>query len=166
MEGSRLERALADIYIYVVLAYISVHSCFPGHFLVYGAFLTKLVKPMLEALAADTVTVLKLILQNLLNGSTTEKSIIKGKELQTFCSQIKNKIKEIPKKLQIARLWILYADYINTVKMFITAKQTGNWNMYFLAGEKMLNLLKVIRDIYYAKGACLYQQLMKNLPAI
>ena len=50
--------------------------------------------------------------------------------------------------------------------MFITAKQTGNWNMYFLAGEKMLNLLKVIRDIYYAKGACLYQQLMKNLPAI
>ena len=121
---------------------------------------------MLEPLDAETVAVLELLLLDLLNGSATAENIINHKKLQTSSSQTKTKIKEIAQTSQTATLRILYADYINIVKMFITSKQTGSWNMHLLGREKMFNLLAVTRHMHYAKRACLYLQLMKILQEI
>ena len=53
---------------------------------------------------------------------------------------------------------------METLKLFIRAERTGNWNLHLIAVEKMLNLFAATGHIHYAKSSRLYLQLMRELP--
>lgn len=70
----------------------------------------------------------------------------------------------LAEKSRTAKLWLQYIEYIETLKLFIQAERTGNWNLHLLQVEKMLNLLAATGHINYAKSSRLYLQLMRELP--
>ena len=70
---------------------------------------------------------------------------------------------KLSEQSKTAKLWIQYSIYINIVKMFIRAEQTGNWAEHLAATEKMLNLFASMGHIHYAKSARLYLQKMLQL---
>lgn len=61
-------------------------------------------------------------------------------------------------------MWLQYLEYVDTLKLFIQAERTGNWNLHLIAVEKMLNLFAATGHINYAKSARLYLQQMQQLP--
>jgi len=63
-----------------------------------------------------------------------------------------------------AKLWLQYIEYVETLKLFIQAERTGNWNLHLIAIEQMLNLFAATGHINYAKSSRLYLQLMRALP--
>jgi hypothetical protein len=64
-----------------------------------------------------------------------------------------------------AKLWLLYMDCVETVKMFLRGERTGDWNLHLIAVERMLNLLAATGHNNYAKCARLYLQLMHDCRA-
>ena len=65
----------------------------------------------------------------------------------------------------VACLWIQYLDYISTIKLFIRASRTGNWNLHLEFVRWMLDLFAASGHIHYAKSARLYLQNMLELPS-
>ena len=63
-----------------------------------------------------------------------------------------------------AKLWLLYKEYIEIVKLFIHAERLGYWSLHLLVVEKMANLLAATGHIHYAKSIRLYLQQMHDLP--
>ena len=63
-----------------------------------------------------------------------------------------------------AKLWLQYIEYVETLKLFIRAERTGDWNLHLIAVTQMLNLFAATGHINYAKSARLYLQLMLELP--
>ena len=57
-----------------------------------------------------------------------------------------------------------YIEYVETVKLFIRAERTGNWNLHLIGVGKMMNLFAATGHINYAKSSRLYLQLMLELP--
>jgi len=66
----------------------------------------------------------------------------------------------IAEKSRTAKLWLHYIEYVDTLKLFIQAERTGNWNLHLIAIEQMLNLFAATGHLNYA----LYLQLMRELP--
>ena len=67
-------------------------------------------------------------------------------------------------KSRTAKLWVQYIEYIETLKLFIRAERTGNWNLHLIAVERMLNVFAATGHVHYAKSARLYLQMMLELP--
>ena len=63
-----------------------------------------------------------------------------------------------------AKLWIQYIDQVDTIKLFIRAERTGDWNFHLIAVGKMLNIIAASGHHNYAKSAQLYLQMMHDLP--
>ena len=61
-------------------------------------------------------------------------------------------------------LWLAYIEYVETLKLFICAERTGDWNLHLIALGKMLNLFAATGHFSYVKSARLYLQLMLELP--
>ena len=55
-------------------------------------------------------------------------------------------------------------NYVETLKLFIRAERTGNWNLHLVAVGEMMNLFAATGHINYAKSSRLYLQLMGELP--
>ena len=70
----------------------------------------------------------------------------------------------LAEKSRTAKLWLQYNEYVETLKLFIRAERTGNWNLHLIAVEKMLNLFAATGHIHYVKSSRLYLQLMRELP--
>ena len=51
-------------------------------------------------------------------------------------------------------------SYVATIKLFIRAERTGNWDGHLAATQKMLNLYAATGHFNYAKSARLYLQMM------
>lgn len=69
----------------------------------------------------------------------------------------------LAEKSRTAKLWLQYIEYVETLKLFIRAERTGNWNLHLVAVEEMLNLFAATGHINYAKSSRLYLQLMREL---
>ena len=63
-----------------------------------------------------------------------------------------------------AKLWRLYRNQIQTLKMFIRAERTGDWELHLVAVSHMLNLFATTGHNQYARCARLYLQMMRDLP--
>ena len=63
-----------------------------------------------------------------------------------------------------AKLWLQYIEYIETLKLFIRAERTGDWNLHLVSISRMINLFAATGHINYAKSSRLYLQLMLQLP--
>jgi len=63
-----------------------------------------------------------------------------------------------------AKLWLQFMYKVETVRMFIRAERTSNWNLHVIATTRMLNLFAATGHLNYAKCARLYVQMMTELP--
>ena len=71
-----------------------------------------------------------------LHSENLEKTTILNKLRRTL-----ETLKEgLVEKSRTAKLWILYMSYVATIKLFIRAERTGNWDGHLAATQKMLNL--------------------------
>ena len=67
-------------------------------------------------------------------------------------------------KSHTAKLWVQYIEYMETLKLFIRAERTANWNLHLIAVERMLNVFAATGHVHYAKSARFYLQMMLELP--
>ena len=63
-----------------------------------------------------------------------------------------------------AKLWLLYMQHIRTIKMFIMPERTVNLSLHLVSVERMLKLFAAPGHNNYANCACIYLQLMQDLP--
>ena len=62
-----------------------------------------------------------------------------------------------------AKLWIQYMYHMETLRMFIRAERSGNWNLHLIAVSRMLNIFAATGHNQYAKCARMYLQIMLGL---
>jgi hypothetical protein len=62
-----------------------------------------------------------------------------------------------------SKLWLQYMDHIQTLKMFIRAERSGDWELHLVSITRMLNLFAATGHNQYAKCARIYVQIMQNL---
>ena len=62
-----------------------------------------------------------------------------------------------------AKLWINFMNYAHTIRMFITASKTGDWNLTLVAIESMINLFAAAGYTNYARCLRLHLQVMLKL---
>ena len=86
-------------------------------------------------------------------------ALLKLKEL------IDSLMNDLRSKSRTAKLWLAYIDCINTLKQFIFAERTCDWNTHLVAVGRMLNIFAASGHFNYAKSARLYLQWMFELPA-
>ena len=70
----------------------------------------------------------------------------------------------LAEKSPTAKLWLQYIEYMETLKLFIRAERTGDWNLHLVSVSRMINLFAATGHINYAKSSRLYLQLMYQLP--
>ena len=78
-------------------------------------------------------------------------ALLKLKEL------IDSLMNDLRSKSRTAKLWLAHIDCINTLKLFIFAERTGDWNTHLVAVGRMLNKFCSIsntRDVKSKYGIC------------
>ena len=84
-------------------------------------------------------------------------------EIAMFRKEFEQKTSSLSNKSRTAKLWVLYLNYITTIKKYIVAERTSNWYLHLEATKEMLNLFAATGHINYAKSARLYVQQMIDL---
>ena len=69
----------------------------------------------------------------------------------------------LTEKSPTAKLWLQYIEYIETLKLFIRAERTRDWNLHLVSVSRMINLFAATGHINFAKSSRLYLQLMYQL---
>ncbi|KAG1672542.1 hypothetical protein GQR58_015942 [Nymphon striatum] len=80
----------------------------------------------------------------------------------------KLKLKQVMENMRdsrTAKLWMMYMEMIDILKMFIKAERTGNWKQHLVAISLMLPYLAASGHNLYTKSAQLYLQHMTDLEA-
>ena len=91
-------------------------------------------------------------------------TIAESQELLKLENCLLNVKSLLAEKSPTAQLWLQYIEYIETLKLFIRAERTGNWNLHLISVSRMINLFAATGHINYAKSSRLYLQLMNELP--
>ena len=65
--------------------------------------------------------------------------------------------------LRTAKLRLQYMNYLSTIKEFVRAEESGNWQGHLAAMGKILNLFAATGLINYVKSGRLYLQFMLDL---
>ena len=92
------------------------------------------------------------------------KQILQASEELKFLGNSKQSLTNyLRHKSRTAKFWIQYLEYIDVLKLFITAERTGDWGMHLSALRLMLNLFAATGHINYAKCARLHLQQMLEL---
>jgi hypothetical protein len=90
---------------------------------------------------------------DLLNSPTV---ITLEQEMKRLCESLKSESRTF-------KLWLLYVEYVETVKMFLMAERTCNWLLHLHAIQRMLPLFAAAGHGHYAKSARLYLQSMMDV---
>ena len=104
------------------------------------------------------------LFQGIQNKSMPLSDIANSKELMKLESCLLKYKALLAEKSQTAKLWLQYIKYVETLKLFIRAERTGNWNLHLVAVGEMMNLFAATGHVNYAKSSRLYLQLMRELP--
>ena len=160
MEGSGLEKAFKNIYGDSSLASMlhgkAVSRGIRGHVLTESALMVKLIQYLLPNNKDNAIFMESNFSDNSIF-SMNENDIEDIKNIQleiesgnnvTVDSQVFQKLEMALENLKsvlsqhskTARFWLQYMDYVNIIRTFIRPSRTGDWNLYFITLEKMLNL--------------------------
>ena len=90
-------------------------------------------------------------------------SIAESKELKKLHDCLLKYRQLLAESSPTAKLGLQYIEYVETLKVFIRAERTRDWNLHLIAVTQMLNLFAATGHINYAKSARLYLQLMMQL---
>ena len=172
MKGSGLEDLLGDVYAENSIPHIlsgkaiarSLRACMS----VQSALMTLMIQNIKEehpdlSELAEIEKFHSSILDGIHNDNTFEK-LTTSHGFQKVTKMVQDLKTKLASQSRTSKLWLLYIDYVDVVKMFIFAERTSDWELHLLAVTKMLNLLAATGHIHYAKSARLYVQEMRKLP--
>ena len=169
MEGSGIEGALNEVYgENVVPQILSGHAysrSIRGHFLLEAALTQKLIEGFSSELSEKDSKELDKLLSDVIAGKSGYDDINASEGIRSFEQKMNEWKENLKAKSRTAKFWLQYLDYVNIIKLFITAERTGDWKLHLLAVERMLNLFAATGHIHYAKSARLYLQEMNRLQA-
>ena len=117
-----------------------------------------------DKLDSDDVQKIHDLYEGIQDNSIQPSDIAESKELLKLEKCILKLKTILAEKSRTAKLWLHYIEYVDTLKLFIQAERTGNWNLHLIAIEQMLNLFAATGHLNYAKSSRLYLQLMRELP--
>ena len=169
MKGSGLEELFAEVYAeHTVVHMISgkaISRALRAHFLVESALVTLLVTMMREEEAVGEMDWEKFLSALSMEGKTKEQieEQLVSDEFVKFHQLLSDRKTTLSAKSRTAKLWILYLDYISTIKKYIIAERTSNWALHLKTTKEILNLFAATGHINYAKSARLYLQQMMEL---
>jgi len=63
-----------------------------------------------------------------------------------------------------AKLWIQYMHHMETLRMFIRAERSGDWNLHLVSVTRMLNIFAATAHNQCARCARMYLPMMLDLP--
>ena len=120
-----------------------------AHFLVEGALVNKLIlqcveQDLVEAgdrLSATEIEKIRDFYDGIAGKSVSVMSNDGSNELIKLHNCLLKYKGSLGKTSQTAKLWLQYIEYVETVKLFIRAERTGNWNLHLIAVGNMMNLL-------------------------
>ena len=170
MDGSGLEKVWEEVYapnsIPHMLAGKATARALRGHFLVQSAIMSLLLETVCDRWNLK-VDFLKPFYEKALNKHLTHNDIEEMIASQCFTElseKLESTKQELNKKSRTSKLWLSYLSYIETLKLFIFAERTSNWQLHLHAVSKMLNLFAASGHSNYARSARLYLQEMEQLP--
>ena len=91
-------------------------------------------------------------------------SVAESKELSKLDDCLLKYRELLAERSPTAKLWLQYIEYVETLKVFIRAERTGDWNLHLIAVTQMLNLFT--GHINYATSASLKKDSIQSAEAI
>ena len=169
MKGSGIMQLFEEVYASNTLEHImtgkAIARAFRAHIIAHSTLSTILLNAVIDKYGID-ISLFKEHYERSLNGETDEELLhdVRTNEATIF---LKNKIAEMRKDIEnhsrTDKLWILYMDYVEIMKLFVTAERTSDWELHLFSVSKMLNLFAATGHMNYAKCARLYLQEMQGL---
>ena len=169
MRGSGLEQLFEQVYgtnsVDQIMSGKFIVRALRAHFMAESALKTLLIESAKEKFAFDSSDLERFyeraLAQKLDADSITEMVASDAyKQLSSSLQQLQLSLKA---DSRTAKLWLLYLDSIELVKLFIFAERTSNWPLHLHVTSKMLNLFAATGHGNYAKSARLYLQEMSQL---
>jgi len=169
MDGSGISSLFETIYgpnsVKHILTGHAIARANRAHMLVESALIIQL-QEMAMSSASENDQVDKQELENLYD-NVTSKNVPHDAIDNPSLSRLKQSTEAMHRSLceesRTARLWVQYVDYVSTARMFIRAARTGDWNLYLISINNILNLFAATGHIHYAKSARLHLQQMLKL---
>ena len=170
MKGSGIEDLFAEVYAENSIPHImsgkAIARSLRAHLSVQSALMTLLIQSSKDEEDMFGFDEIEKFHTNVLEAAPDDVSFENLVTSEAFC-KVTGKHEELKAKLvkqsTASKLWLLYIDYIDVVKLFIFAERTSNWELHLFAITKMLNLFASTSHIHYTKSARLYVQQMQKL---
>ena len=169
MKGSGLEELFAEVYaehsIVHMISGKAISRALRAHFLTESALVTLLIIMMQEEESVDEAVLERCFTAHSVDEITKEEieEQLASDQFVKFIQALSDTKKTLAIKSRTAKLWIMYLDYVSTIKKYIVAERTSNWALHLEATKEMLNLFAATGHINYAKSSRLYVQQMIEL---
>lgn len=127
---------------------------------------TEAAKSLAGTLSASVMSELEAIYEEVMQEGKADINKSDGFQsdsLLYFTQQLQNLKHALHNQSRTARLWLLYMQYIGTVRKYIIADRTGDWLLHLDTLESMLSLFAASGHNNYAKSARIYLQQMRQL---
>ena len=168
MQGSGLSEALGTIYgestVNKMLSGKSIVRALRGLFLTEKALTIEIQELLLSDNVIDQegIDCIQNEISKLRNGDITIEYIDPNK-ITKITTVFENRMMELSNISRTAKLWINFMNYVHTIRMFIAASRTGNWNLTLVTMESMINLFAATGHTNYARCLRRHLQLMLKL---
>lgn len=176
MEASGLEALFETMYGKNTIVHMfsgkAISRALRGHFLADAALKLVLMKMIIsgdESLFDDLrftkedATELNMLYSQVCSNGDTIDEIKKSPTLRKLDNAFHALKESLRSKSRTAKLWLLYMDYVDVMKLFIQAERSGDWRSHLEAVQRMLALFAATGHVNYAKSARLYLQQMRSL---
>ena len=97
------------------------------------------------------------------SGHSNLDEVLESGPLRSLSKAILAQTKALAENSRTAKLWLLYMEYIEVVKLFIRSERMGSWHDHLVAATQMLNLFAATGHYNYAKSTRLYLQMIQKL---
>ena len=169
MKGSGISQCLQVVYgenaVKHMVSGKAIARALRGHFLLQSALRLQIIKQLTqeEIISQEDLQVIKTSYQNFIKNQLEH--TINFELMERLSCDMEQKMGSLSACSRTAKLWVQYIHCIDTVKSFIAAERTGNWQNHLGATAQMLNLFAATGHLNYAKSARLYLQMMSDLPS-
>ena len=146
MAGSGIEDVFEEVYaansIDQMLLGKSVERALRAHLMTESALMGLLIKYIQENNNIDT-SLLEAYYKKAVDEQLDDSEVAdmtNSDEYVKLQSLIKETKTSLKNKSRTSKLWVLYMDCIETVRIFLYAERTSNWNLHLGATRRMLNV--------------------------
>ena len=166
MKGSGLEEVFEEVYSEDTVKHIisghAVARALRAHLLVQSALVNHINNTLIDEGKVDVSELEDIYNKAMKDGMKKEdlEELGNNDVFRNTQEAMSNYTKQKSEESRTAKLWLLYINYIEMVKEFLTAERSCNWYLHIQTLAKMMNLFAASGHINYAKCSRLYVQEM------